>query len=100
MTSELGGLVTYFYWSQRHAEQLLDDNGIDRISVTRTMTSPSLHFMPTFSRSSTRQAKLKPQMAKIIETTLGQSAVTNFNSPGPIQYAKGRGSIVFGEFRV
>jgi len=99
MTGELGGSVTYLYWSRRHVDQYLDDNGIERIPVTRTVTSPSFHLIPIFSRSTTRQATLRPQLAMTIESALGQSAVTSFNSPGPIQYAKGRETVVFGELR-
>lgn len=95
---ELGGEVTYLYWSQRRTEKFLNDNGIERTPVTRTIASPAFSVAPVFSRSSTRQGGLRPQVANLIESTLGQSAVTCFNSPQPIRYAKGLGSMVFGEF--
>lgn len=40
----------------------------------------------------------RPQIARTIEKSLGQIAVTRFDAPGPIQYAKGTSVLVFGEF--
>jgi hypothetical protein len=54
--------------------------------------------LPTFSRSKTNVSGGRPQIAKAIENAIGQIAVTRFNAPGPIQYAKGTSVVVFSEF--
>lgn len=96
---ELGGTVEYLYWSKRRTNRFLEDNGLAVPSVTRTATSPSLGWLPTFSKSTTSSETLRPQVAKTIERSLGQIAVTRFDSPGPIRYAKGLSTVVFGQFK-
>jgi hypothetical protein len=95
---ELGGTVEYLYWSSRRTSRFVEDNNLTVQQVTRTMTSPALAWLPTFSRSTTSTGNLRPQIAKAIEEALGQLAVTRFNAPGPIRYAKGISNVVFGEF--
>jgi hypothetical protein len=95
---ELGGTVEYLYWSTRRTSRFIEDNGLSVQPVTQTFTSPSFGWLPTFSRSKTRVSGTRPQIAKAIQEALGQIAVTRFNAPGPIQYAKGTGIVVFSEF--
>jgi hypothetical protein len=95
---ELGGTVEYLYWSTRRTSRFMEDNGFSIQPVTQTLTSPSFVWLPTFSRSKTSASGTRPQIAKTIEGALGQTAVTRFNAPGPIQYAKGTGVVVFSEF--
>jgi hypothetical protein len=76
----------------------MEDNGLSVQPVTQTFTSPSFGWLPTFSRSKTNVSGVRPQIAKAIEEALGQIAVTRFNAPGPIQYAKGTSLVVFSEF--
>jgi hypothetical protein len=78
----------------------MEDNGLSVQPVTRTFSSPSLGWLPTFSRSRTSVSGTRPQVAKTIEVALGQIAVTKFNAPGRIQYAKGTSTVVFGDFMV
>lgn len=96
---ELGGTVEYLYWSNRRVNRFLEDNDLVVRPVTRTVTSPSLSWLPSFSRSTTSSGNPRPQAAKIVESSLGQSAVSRFNSPGPIKYAKGLSTVVFGQFK-
>src|SRR5579875_1182155 len=96
--SELGGTVEYLYWSDRRTSRFMEDNGLSISSATRTISSPSLKFFPTITQSKTSTTPLRPQIAKLIEDSPGQIAVTRFDAPGPIRYAKGKGCIVFGEF--
>ena len=96
---ELGGTVEYLYWSNRRVNRFLEDNDLIVPPVTRTVTSPSLSWLPTFSRSTTSPRSPRPQAAKIIERSLGQIAVSRFNSPGPIKYARGTSTVVFGQFK-
>jgi hypothetical protein len=95
---ELGGTVEYLYWSSRRTSRFLEDNNLVVQPVTRTISSPPLRWLPTFSRSATSSGSFRPQVAKRIERALGQIAVTRFNAPGPIMYAKGMSTVVFGEF--
>jgi hypothetical protein len=96
--SELGGAVEYLYWSSRRTSRFLEDNKLVVPPVTRTTSSPSLRWLPTFSWSATASSNLRPQVAKRIERALGQIAVSRFNAPGPIMYAKGMSTVIFGEF--
>lgn len=95
---ELGGTVEYLYWSTRRTSRFMEDNSLSVQAVTRTFTSPALGWLPTFSRSTTSQSGTRPQIAKAIEDSLGRIAVAKFNTPGPIQYAKGTSTVVFGDF--
>lgn len=95
---ELGGTVEYLYWSVRRTNRFIEDNDISVQPVTRTFTSPSFGWLPTFSRSRASASETRPRIAKAIESALGQIAVTRFNAPGPIQYAKGTSVVVFGDF--
>lgn len=96
---ELGGTVEYLYWSARRTSRFMEDNDLSVQPVTQTLTSPSFGWLPIFSRSKTTASGTRPQIAKTIEDALGQIAVTRFNAPGPIQYAKGTSVVVFSEFR-
>src|SRR5690348_14229025 len=96
--AELGATVEYLYWSSRRTDRFMEDNGLSVPPITETFTSPSFGWLPTFSCSKTRIIGTRPQIARVIESALGQTAVARFNAPGPIQYAKGTGSVVFGEF--
>jgi hypothetical protein len=95
---ELGGTVEYLYWSARRTSRFMEDNGLSVQPVTHTLTSPAVGWLPTFSRSETSASGTRPQIAKAIENVLGQIAVTRFDAPGPIQYAKGTNLVVFSEF--
>jgi hypothetical protein len=95
---ELGGTVEYLYWSTRRTSRFMEDNSLSVQAVTRTFTSPALGWLPTFSRSTTSESGTRPQIAEAIEGALGRIAVAKFNAPGPIQYAKGTSTVVFGDF--
>jgi hypothetical protein len=95
---ELGGTVEYLYWSARRTSRFIEDNSLSVEPVTRTLTSPSFGWLPTFSRSETSANGKRPQIARTIERSLGKIAVTSFGAPGPIQYAKGTSTVVFGRF--
>jgi hypothetical protein len=45
-----------------------------------------------------RSVPYKPELAKKVAGALGALAVSDFDSPAPIAFARGRGSIIFGEF--
>jgi hypothetical protein len=95
---ELGGPTEYLYWSSRRTGRFMEDNGLTPNSVTNTISTPSFSWLPTFSRSSSKTSGTRPAIAKTIERSLGKVAVTSFGAPGPIRYAKGTSTIVFGRF--
>ena len=95
---ELGGTTEYLYWSARRTGRFMEDNGLLEQPVTQTFTTPSIGWLPTFSRSRTSVRGTRPQIAKAIEGALGQVAVTRFDAPARIQYAKGTSTVVFGDF--
>jgi hypothetical protein len=96
--AELGGVVEYLYWSNRRTSRFLEDNGLSIPEVSHTVSAPSFRWLPGFSRTATRPGGLRSQKAKKIEDALGAIAVTRFDGPGPIKYAKGSSVVVFGEF--
>jgi hypothetical protein len=96
--AERGGYIEYLYWSSRRTDRFLEDNDLADKPVTRTVTSPSLGWIPTFSQSTTSSGTSRPRVARNIEKSLGQIAVSRFDAPGPIHYAKGVSTVVFGEF--
>lgn len=93
------GAVKYLYWSERRTGRFIVDNDLAAPQITRTITSPSLNWLPTLSRTATSSGGLRPQIANAIEKSLGKIAVNHFNVAGPIRYAKGASNMVFGEFR-
>jgi hypothetical protein len=95
---ELGGTVEYLYWSSRRTERFLNDNNISVPQLTTTIASPGRGWLPTFSRTVVDLGNRRPQIAKTIDAALGQMAVSRFDGPGPIKYAKGISPVVFGEF--
>lgn len=96
---ELGGTVKYLYWSARRTGRFIEDNNLAAQQVSWTIASPALRWLPVLSRTATSSGSLRPQVARTIERALGQIAVTRFNAPGPIKYAKATSNVVFGEFK-
>jgi hypothetical protein len=96
--AELGGVVEYLYWSDRRTGRFLEDNGLSIPQVAHTVTAPSFRWLLGFSRTATSQGTLRDQKARKIEDALGAIAVTRFDGPSPIKYAKGISAVVFGEF--
>ena len=96
---ELGGTVEYLYWPARRTERFLNDNNIPIPQLTTTIASPARGWLPSLSRTVVDLGNRRPQIAKTIETALGQIAVNRFDGPSPIKYAKGTSPVVFGEFK-
>jgi hypothetical protein len=90
----------YPYFSDGRTSRYLSDNGITIPHTALTFTSPSLSGLPTISRTTTDVGDSgRAKIAKIIEKDLGSRAVTRFNVPRPIGYARGSHRLIFGEFR-
>jgi hypothetical protein len=96
---KLNGTVEYLYWSERRTDRFIEDNGLTWDSVSRTLATPSFSWLPTFSRTTSKVNDTRPKIASIIERYLDSTAVGSFDQPEEIQFAKGRGTMVFGEFR-
>jgi hypothetical protein len=96
---ELGGVVSYLYWSERRVEAILTDNGIQVPESSSKITSPGIYGLaPTYERSVSGRRPQRADIADLIEHSLGQSVISRFDGdPGP-RYAKGVGTLVFGQF--
>lgn len=96
---ELGGSVTYLYWSERRIERILSDNGLQLPARSIKVASPSVYSLaPTVEYTSNGRTPQRSSIAELVEHSLGQAVISNFDSnPGP-RYAKGVGTLVFGEF--
>jgi hypothetical protein len=90
---ELSGTTEYLFWSGRRTGRFLEDNGLTPKNVTSMITTPAFPWLPIFSRSSSRTLGTRPAVAKSIERFLGKTAVTSFDTPGPILYAKGTSTV-------
>ena len=96
---ELGGSVTYLYWSERRIQRLLSDNGIRTSTGTTKITSPSINgLVPTLEYTSNTSSHLRANVAATVERSLGMAIMSNFSSEAGARYAAGTGSLVFGEF--
>lgn len=92
--------VKYAYFSDSRTGAYLSDRGITIPQTAYTVTSPSVSGLPTVSRTTTGAGDpSRAAIAKLIEKDLGSRAVTSFNAPGQIDYAKGTSQLIFGEFR-
>ena len=96
---ELGGAVSYLYWSERRVQAILSDNGIQLPESSSKVTSPSFSGLaPIYEHSVGGRKPQRANIADLIEHSLGQSVISRFDSdPGP-RYAKGVGTLVFGQF--
>jgi len=96
---ELGGVVSYLYWSERRVQAILTDNGIQLPESSSKITSPSFSGLaPIYEHSVGGRKPQRANIADLIERSLGQSVISRFDSdPGP-RYAKGIGTLVFGQF--
>ncbi len=96
---ELGGVVSYLYWSERRIDAILSDNSIQAPESSSKITSPSLYGLaPIFEHSVSGGRPQRADIADLVERSLGQSIISRFDAdPGP-RYAKGIGTLVFGQF--
>jgi len=96
---ELGGVVTYLYWSERRVQAILTDNGIQLPESSSKITSPSFNGLaPIYEHSVGGRKPLRANIADLIEHALGQSVISRFDSDSGPRYAKGVGTLVFGQF--
>jgi hypothetical protein len=96
---ELGGSVTYLYWSERRIQRLLSDNGILISTSSTKITSPSISgLIPTVEHTFNPPLQFRANIAAAIERAFGQTVVSNFDGEPGARYASGRGTLVFGEF--
>lgn len=94
---EMGGAVSYLYWAQRRIERYMNDNGIKirPFKLGASLSLPGVPRIVDFEKEVKRDQR--PEISKKIEATLGASAVTAFDGPAPIRYAKATGGVIFGE---
>jgi len=96
---ELGGSVTYLYWSERRVERILADNGLQIPARSIKVATPSVYSLaPTVEYTSSGRTPQRSSIAELVERSLGQAVISNFDSNSGPRYAKGVGTLVFGEF--
>jgi hypothetical protein len=97
---ERGGVQHYLYWSDRRIRQFLDDQDIAISERTqRKLSSPTFNgFAPTVQMVFDRAVPYKPELANKVERALGALAVSDFDVPAPITFARGCGTVTFSEF--
>jgi hypothetical protein len=94
------GQGKYPYFSNSRTGAYLSDHEIIIPQTAYTVTSPSLSGLPTVSRTTTATGSpTRATIARLIEKDLASGAVTRFNAPPKIHYAKGTSQLIFGEFR-
>jgi len=96
--AELGGITKYLYWSERRTQRFLEDNNLRRGHGQFTVGVPSMPLLPKIEYASPNRQASRPEIAKLIEGSIGQRAITSFDTPGQASFVKGVGTVIFGEF--
>lgn len=97
MTSELGSIGQYYYWSNRLTTRIAEDNAIDLHRRPWSWTFAPFKFVQG-SRSNARQTLFRDEIAYKIRKAIGQCAVEDFVTPPPAQFACGTGYVHMGRF--
>lgn len=99
---ELGGLQKYLYWSERRIIRWLEDSGvkIPKPSQQKVTTPNFSNFAPTLEISRPPRDVTKPKIAELFSLSLGNRIVSDLDSPAPIEFAQGVGSIIYSQFIV
>jgi hypothetical protein len=96
---ELGAIRKYAYWSERRIRAIASDNGISlarRVSwKARTATIPVLGSLEFAQEARTLD---RAEVARRIETAIGNLAVQDFVTPPQVAFAKGVGHVEFAQF--
>jgi hypothetical protein len=89
----------YLYWSERRIAKIGEDNGLilSRSGSVR-YKSPAGPWVPQVELDTPRRSTSRPGVADKVERHLGGVTVTDFVTPPPVRFAKGCGTITFGEF--
>lgn len=98
---ELGVVQQYVYWSERRVLRWLEDQDLQQSHKTqRTVTTPGFGGkLPTVAWSREQDGfPSRPRLAKLVESKWGDLAVTDFDAPPPIGWAKGRGYVQLSDF--
>lgn len=97
--AEIGGVRKYLYWSDRRIRDIAEDNSIPLpTGPATTVSTPSVPLLPQAGASWEARPPTRHEVASRIEGALGSLAVTDYVSPSPVRFAKGRGTIALAEF--
>lgn len=96
----LGGSTTYLYWSARRVARVLEDNGLQiNPGWHKKIVTPSIGGVtPQLELTAPQVPVLRTEVADQLERALGELVVEDLTTTYPVQYAKGVGSLVLGEF--
>lgn len=97
MNGEAGSIGRYLYWSDRLVREFAQDNGIDLDRRGAWTLSASLKIFSA-SRTSSRGALFRDEVADRIRRAVGQQAVDDFVTPPPVRFATGTGHVQMGEY--
>ncbi|RKT86348.1 hypothetical protein SAMN05421805_102244 [Saccharopolyspora antimicrobica] len=97
---ELGGLQKYLYWSERRVLQWLEGSDIKIPKPSQQkLTTPNFgNFAPAIEISRPSCDVSKTKLAELFSRSLGKRIVSNLDSPAPIEFAQGVGSVLYGQF--
>lgn len=97
MNGEVGSVGRYLYWSDRLVGEIAQDNGIDLDRRSAWTLSASFKVFSA-SRTSSRKALFRGEVADRIRRAVGQQAVEDFVTPPPVRFATGTGLVQMGEY--
>src|SRR5207245_864635 len=95
--SDRGSIVHYLYWSRKRIEGILDDNNI-RLRPPGQSTFGANVAGITAQRTNPDRPPSRDEIARAVEKGLGPSIVSTFDRPDRTLFARGRGTVTFGEF--
>ncbi|MEV4813851.1 hypothetical protein [Micromonospora avicenniae] len=96
---ELASIRKYLYWSERRVSALAQDNNIDLDRARKTvLKSPQGPFLPQIEREMRPRPSSRHDRAIRLEHAIGSLAVSDFVTPPPAQFARGRGTLVLSDF--
>jgi len=99
VVGELGAVRRYSYWSDRRIRQIAADNDINLTPRWLLgIRTPTLSILPQVEASERPGTPRRNKIAVKIETAIGLLAVEDFETPPPVRFAKGVGSLSFACF--
>lgn len=91
------GVVHYLYWSDRRIQQFLDHNNAQMRPSREYTIGANLPGVTGTIKNSSRPWS-RDEIALSVERSLGSSLISVFDDPHQILFAKGKGTVILGEF--
>lgn len=95
---ELGLIQNYAYWSDRRIREVASDNNIPiQRRINWKAKTAAIPFIGSLEFAQEARTMDRSEVARRIETAIGQCAVQDFVTPPPVQFAKGLGHVEFAQ---